>query len=167
MKKLLLIPLLFVSACGLFFSPPDVALTEVKLITVDTSGANLDIYFQVHNSNSYDIILKGYSYDLKVLNLPLAKGGGRDKTVFREDSTTDLRIPVRVSYSDMTEILKHRPDLERIPYTVSAGFEIETPFGTRCFPVERSDTFAVPEEYKPSFYLKKFLDLFREKNETK
>lgn len=152
--------LMFLSACSLFFSAPEVTLKDVKIVGLDGGGMMLDVYLSLKNPNSTDITLKGYSYDLKVLDLSLAKGGARETTVFHGHTTTDVVLPVRLPYTDVAELIRHHPDPDHIPYRLSAGLEVETPLGDRTLPVEKSGIFKIPEKYRPSFYLRKLKDLF-------
>ena len=99
-------------------------------------------------TNPFDITLQGYSYNLNIMALPLAKGGAREQIRFRANDATDIRIPIRISYSDVIEILKRKPDPDKIPYHVTAGLDIETPVGQMTVPIDRKGTYAIPEEYR-------------------
>jgi len=87
------------------------------------------------------------------MDLPLATGGIRDTFVFPAGEETDLRIPVQVGYTEMLEILRHRPDPDRVPYQLSTGLEVSAPFGKKYIPIEKGGTFSIPERFRPSFYL--------------
>lgn len=155
-----LLCLVLLSACSLMFSAPEVTLNDVKIVGIDGGGLMLDVYLSLKNPNSADITLKGYSYDLKALDLPVAKGGARETTIFHGHTTTEVVLPVRLAYSDVAELIRHHPNPDHIPYRLSAGLEVETPLGDRTIPVERSGVFKIPEKYRPSFYLRKLKDLF-------
>ena len=154
MKRLLLFLLLsLVTGCSHFVAAPEVAFRELKLTGAGTGGLSFDIDLGVKNPNSFDLRLDGYTYRLRVTDLPLATGGIRDTFVFPAGEETDLRIPVQVGYTDMLEILRHRPDPDRIPYQLSAGLEVSAPFGKMYIPIEKGGTLRVPDRFRPTFYL--------------
>lgn len=162
MKKAVILLLLLVvcSGCTLFLKEPVVTVRDLSVVSLDGAGAGMDLYLTVKNPNSYDINLRGYSYDLKVMALPLAKGGAREEVRFSGKTDTDLRIPIKVSYGDLLEILKRRPDPNHIPYALSASLDLETPVGLLSLPVNRTGTYALPEQYRPGNFLKKLGELF-------
>lgn len=121
----------------------------------------MELYLTVDNPNRFDVKLLGYNYDLTVMALPVAKGGGRDAITFPGKEVTDVRIPVRVAYSDMWEILKRRPDPDGVPYQLEAGLELDTPAGVMTVPVHKKGTYVVPQKFRPSFLLGRLSDLFK------
>jgi len=156
MKRLLtfffFIPLL--AGCSLLLSAPDVQVKDVGIVGLDSKGADVELFLEVTNPNSYALKLLGYSYDLRIMALPLTKGGGRETLEFPAGTTTDLRLPVRVTFSSFYELLKRRPDLDAVPYQLVAGLEVDFPLGTQTVPIDRKGTFKVPERYRPGIYLK-------------
>lgn len=153
---------MFLTGCSMFVANPEVVVNDVNVIGLDAGGVGIEFYLSVKNPNSYDLKLLGYSYDLKIMAMPLFKGGAREPVDFPGKSTTDLRLPVRISYRDMVEILKRRPDPNHIPYQLKAGFDLDTPVGALAVPFEKSGTYAIPERYRPSFYLKQITDFLGE-----
>jgi LEA14-like dessication related protein len=149
------------AGCGWFVKDPVVTVQDLRFVSLDGNGAVMDLYLSVKNPNSFDIRLLGYSYDLKVLMLPLAQGGAREELKFLQRSETDLRIPIKVSYNDLMEILKRRPDPERIPYGIAAGLDVETPMGTQTVTVNRTGTYAIPAQYRPGNFLKRLGDFMK------
>jgi LEA14-like dessication related protein len=121
---------------------------------------DIELYLAVTNPNPYGLKLAGYSYDLKVMAFPLAKGGGRDAFDFKGGgSVTELRFPVRVALRSLYEIIKRGPDIDRVPYQLDAGLELETPVGSKTVPINHNGVFSVPERYRPQFYLKQFKNI--------
>ncbi|GFO68299.1 WHy domain-containing lipoprotein [Geomonas limicola] len=163
MKKAvrLVVLVLLLSGCTLFVKEPQVAVRDLNVVSLDPAGLGMELYLTVNNPNSFDVRLLGYSYDLKVMALPLAKGGARDEVRFAANSETGLRIPVKIGYNELIEILKRIPDPDHIPYALSAGLELETPVGQRNIPVNRTGTYAVPPQYRPGNLLKGLGNLFR------
>lgn len=164
MKKspYLLLLLLFMSlaGCTAFVKEPVVTVKDLNVVSMDGAGAGMELYLGVKNPNSYDVKLQGYSYDLKVMALPLAKGGAREEISFPAKTETDVRIPIKVSFGDLLEILKRKPDPDNIPYQLAAGLDLETPVGQMTVPVNRKGTYAIPKEYRPSAILNKITNFF-------
>uniref|UniRef100_A0A831XN23 Water stress and hypersensitive response domain-containing protein n=1 Tax=Geobacter metallireducens TaxID=28232 RepID=A0A831XN23_GEOME len=166
MKKLfaLIVLVVWCAGCSLLVDKPEVTVRDLNLVGIGAGGVELEFLLTVTNPNSFPVVLNGYTYDLNVMALPLTKGGKRERIEFPAHKATDVRLPFTVAYGDLWEILKRRPDQERIPYRLSAGFEVETPFGTTTVPVSKESVFAVPERYRASGILKgvtELLDRFR------
>lgn len=145
--------------CSLLVSEPRVTVTQTNLIGVDTSGADIECALAISNPNSYDLTLKGYTYDLRIMTLPLASGGRQEPLPLPAGRQTDMRLPVRIKYADLLEILKRRPDPERIPYRIQAQLLLDTPLGDMPIPVNIDDTFKIPERYRPDHYLRQLLGI--------
>ena len=163
MKKTLslLLVLVALSGCTSFVAHPVVTVEDLNVVSLDPTGAGMELYLKVKNPNSFDVMLEGYSYDLKVMALPLAKGGAREELKFPAKGEADVRIPIRISYQDLIEILKRKPDPDRIPYQVAAGLELETPMGEMTVPVQRTGTYAIPKQYRPSALFGRISDFFK------
>ncbi len=154
MKKLLL-PLLFILAgCSLFIAAPEVKVKDVSFVGLDGNGVDIDLFLTVTNPNSYAVNLLGYTYDLQVLAVPLARGESHTSIAFAGDATTEVRLPVKITYRDLLELLKRRPDPDRIPYRLNAGLDLGTPLGALAIPVNHSGTVTIPQEYRPLYFLK-------------
>ncbi|HJV67198.1 MAG TPA: LEA type 2 family protein [Geomonas sp.] len=165
MKKLSysLLLLLFVSVamagCTSFVKQPIVTVKDLSVVSVDGGGAGMELYLGITNPNAFDVKLLGYNYDLKVMALPLAKGGLREEINFPSRAETDVRIPIKISFGSLLEILKRRPNFDAIPYQLSAGLDLDTPLGQMAVPVNRSGTYAIPKQYRPSSILNRLSDL--------
>jgi LEA14-like dessication related protein len=161
MKKLLLLFTLLLSACTAFVSKPEVALKNVRIAGLDAEGVDLDFYLSVRNPNSFDLKLNNYTYDVKIMSLPLAHGNSRTPYNFCANSTTDMLIPVKIPYGGLMDILKRHPDPEAIPYQLRADLNIGAALGNMNVPVNKSGTLAIPKEYHPSNALKKLGDFLK------
>jgi len=157
-----LLPALFLLAagCASLIQAPQVTLKRTNLIGMDTSGADLEFFLGISNPNSFDLSLLGYTYDLRVMTLPLAASGLQSTLPIPAERETDMRLPVRVKFGDLLEILKRRPDPAKVPYHISARLHLKSPLGEIVVPVEMDGSFALPETYRPSFYLDRFRDIF-------
>ncbi len=144
MKKLLLFVFAFLSGCSFFVTKPDVAIKSVTVTGLDSNGAEVAFLLAVTNPNSYDLKLTGYEYTLLVSDFPLAKGEVREVVEFAGKTTTDVRLPVRVEFRDLREILKRSPDPGHLPYRLTAAFALQAPFVNVTIPVEKNGSFALP-----------------------
>ena len=140
--------------CGLFFTSPVVEVRDVAIVGLDPGGIDVELYLTVTNPNSFPITLTGYNYDLRVSALPLTKGGARQSLTFKAEAATDVRLPVRVALANLLDLLKRRPDPDRLPYRLEAALQVDTPVGERVIAVDRDGTFAIPERYRPAQWLK-------------
>lgn len=163
MKKLLILVvcMIFCAGCSLFLDKPEVKVRDLNVVGLGVEGVDLEFLLTVTNPNSFPLVLNGYTYDLNVMALPLTKGGKRERIEFPADKATDVRLPFKVAYGDLWEILKRQPDQNKIPYRLNAGLEVETPFGTTTVPVSKESVFAVPERYRTSGILKGVTDLLK------
>lgn len=156
MKWLVLIGFLTVTGCSWLVTKPEIAVKDVQFAGVDRDGVEMDILLGVTNPNSYSLKLTGYRYNLLVSALPLAQGENHEVVEFKGNAVTDVRLPIRIAFRDLVEILKRRPDTGHIPYQLTAGFDLDTPVGAIRIPVDTSGTFAVPKKYRPDLFLKLF-----------
>jgi LEA14-like dessication related protein len=158
----LVVLMLLCSGCTLLVKTPVVTVRDFKVTSLDGAGAGMELNLTVQNANPYDLRLLGYSYDLKVMALQLAKGETREEVTFAAGSATELRIPVQVSYGDLLQIFKGKPDPEHIPYTLLAHLDLQTPLGRLALPVNRTGTYAVPKQYRPAALLNKLSDFLNQ-----
>jgi LEA14-like dessication related protein len=149
------------TACTSFIKEPQVAFKRMNVVTVDSSGIDMEFYLGIRNPNSFDFSLLGYTYDLKVMTLPLAAGGLQETLVFPAGEETDMRLPVRIKYGELIDILKRHPDPNKIPYSMDARLHMKTPLGEMLIPVTTSGTLSIPEKYRPDTYLERFRNILR------
>jgi len=142
--------LLVLCACSLFFETPKVDVTDVAIVGIDPGGVDVEILARITNPNSFDIVLTGYTYDLQVHAMPFVEGGSSRKTTFPSRETIETRLPVRVTFSTLYELMKRRPDPDRIPYRLNGTLIVDTPLGEQVVPFRKSDLFRIPERYRPS-----------------
>jgi LEA14-like dessication related protein len=161
MKKLLLLPLLLVTACSMIVEKPKVDLADVRFAGLDGNGVTIDFLLTVTNPNSFDIPLNGYTYTAGMMNLPLARGESRDSVIFPGKTSTDMLIPVRIAYTDVLQILRRHPGLNEIPYQLTTDLAVGTPVGNITIPVRKSGTVTIPEKYRPGTLFRKFGDFLK------
>lgn len=161
-RLLLIIIVMLDCGCAYLVSDPRIEIRQTNLIGIDTSGADLELYLSVTNPNRFDLSLLGYTYDIRVMTLPLASGGLQQSVLFRAGSETDMRLPLRIKYADLVALLKRRPDPDRIPFDINARLQVRTFAGDMTIPVEKSSVFSVPQQYRPAFYLERFTDTLKQ-----
>lgn len=153
LRCILVLQLMLTCGCAALVQEPRITLTRTVITGLDTSGASLECTLAISNPNPYDLSLLGYNYELAVMSLPLASGGAMETITVPAGKQADMRIPIRVKFGNLIEILKRQPDPERIPYKFRASLQLSTPLGDMSVPIERDDTFSVPENYRPDYYL--------------
>lgn len=149
------------AACASLVKEPQVAFKRLNIIAVDSNGVDLEFYLGIRNPNSFDLSLLGYTYDLRVMTLPLTTGDLQETHIFPAGEETDVRLPVRIKHGDLIDILKHRPDPDKVPYRLYAHLRLKTPLGEMLIPITSASTFSVPEHYRPDAYLGRFKNLLR------
>lgn len=156
------VSLLAVSGCASLVTAPRVTILSTNIVSVDTSGFDIELLVGVENRNAFDVSLIGYTYDLQVMSVPFSSGGLQKGALFPAGQTVDIRLPFRVHHSDIAGILKRRPDLDHIPYSIDARLNLETPVGQLIIPVKKSDTVSIPAAYRPGTYFKRLLQPLKE-----
>ncbi len=159
MQKLLLLSLLFLTACAMTVQNPTVKIKDVRFAGLDGNGVLLDFLLDVTNANSFDLPLQGYTYDVRLMALPLVRGESKDCLSFPGKTSTDVLIPVKLSYADVMEIIKRNPRMKEIPYQLNADLSLGTPLGAITVPVRKGGTVTIPKQYQPDGLLRKFGDL--------
>jgi LEA14-like dessication related protein len=145
-----------ITGCAAFVQKPQLSLKSTTIAGLDSAGADIEFYLGVTNPNSFDVTLLGYTYQLKVMSLPLAAGGLQESLLLAAGQETEMRLPIRVSFAELREILKLKPDPKRIPYTLNAQLQAKTFLGELAVPFKSDSTFSLPEQYRPAYYLDRF-----------
>ncbi len=145
------------AGCATIVREPSVTIQKTSITGVDSSGVEVEFLVGVNNPNSFDLSLLGYNYDLQLMAIPFSSGGNLEEVNFPSGSHTTLRLPLRIRFADVIELLKSRPEIDRIPYRMSARLNLRTPLGEVAVPVERNDVFQLPEMYRASNFIRRFL----------
>jgi LEA14-like dessication related protein len=149
------------SGCSLFIHDPRIAVKGTNLVGLDSSGIDMEFYLGITNPNAFDLSLLGYTYDLHVMTLPLSTGGMQETIIFPAGKETDMRLPVHLKFSDLLEIIKRQPDLNKLPYRMNARLHLKHPLGEMVIPVEKDDALNVPERYRPGAAIERLRDVLR------
>jgi len=149
------------SGCAAFIQEPFITVKGTSLVGLDSSGVDIEFHLGISNPNTFDLSLLGYTYDLRVMTLPLSTGGTQQTVIFPSGKETDMRLPVHLNFSDLLEIIKRQPDLDKLPYRMNARLQLKYPWGEMVIPVEKYDTLNVPEQYRPEAALNRLRDMLR------
>jgi hypothetical protein len=60
---------------------------------------------------------------------------------------------VHLSFAAVVELLKRRPDPDRVPYRLQAGLQVDTPLGERVIAIDKDGMFTIPHRYRPNEWL--------------
>lgn len=138
---------------------PTVTLDGVKVTGAGSEGLDLSVGLQVQNPNLFPLTVRGYRYALTVTELPFSSGRETREVTLAPQTTTPVQIPVRIPFSVLLQLLKNRPDPDRIPYGLDAVLELSTPLGAHRLPVKHSGQFSLPQQYRPDTYLQQLRNL--------
>ena len=72
-----------------------------------------------------------------------------------------MRLPVRLKFTDLLEIINRSPDPDKIPYQLSTLLRLKTPLGEMAVPVEKSALLSIPEQYRPAAFTNRLRDALR------
>ncbi len=154
MKQMLTIAaLLLVTGCSLLVKGPGVDLKAVRITGLDHKGLRMALVLDVRNDNDRELVLTGYRYDLQVGSLPVTRGEVKERTAFPAGSVTDVTVPVTLPYAALAGLLQHQDDAGRVPYRLTASFDVESFFGSVTVPCTKNGTFTIPEQFRKSSIL--------------
>jgi len=153
--------IVMLSGCASLVQAPRVALKETSMVGLDTSGIDLEFQLGITNPNSFDLSLLGYTFDLRVLTLPLSTGGMQETILFPAGKETGMRLPVRLKFTDLLEISRRAHGPDNIPYQLKVLLQLRTPLGEMAVPVEESAVLAIPEQYRPAAFINRLQEALR------
>jgi len=157
----ILLLLFLLPGCTSLIQEPRIKIIGTSLTGLDLSGIDLEFHLGINNPNNFDLSLLGYSYDLHVMALPFSSGGRQATVIFPSGQETEMRLPVHLRFSDLLEIIKLNPDLDKLPYRINTRLHLKYPLGELVIPVEKSDTLAIPEQYRPGAAINLLRDALR------
>jgi LEA14-like dessication related protein len=153
--------IVLLSGCASLVHTPRVTLKETSVVGLDISGIDIEFNLGITNPNSFDLSLLDYTFDLRVLALPLATGGMQETILFPAGKETGMRLPVHLKFNDLLEIINRSPDPDNIPYQLNTMLHLKTPLGEMAFPVEKNAVLIIPEQYRPAAFLNRLRDTLR------
>jgi LEA14-like dessication related protein len=160
------IPALFLlivlfSGCTSLVQAPHVVLKEAGVVGLDQSGVDVVLNLGITNPNAFDLSLLGYTFELRVQSQPLSTGGMQGTILFPAGKETGMRLPVRLKFADLLEIISRTPDPDNIPYQLNSMLNLDTPLGRMDVPVVKNAVLAIPEQYRRAAYINRLRDVLR------
>lgn len=152
-----LIIFIWLAGCAVLVKEPRVTIQKTSIIGIDGSGVEVEFLVGVDNPNSFDLSLLGYTYGLNIMDVPFSQGGAQDEVNFPAGLLTELRLPMKIKFVDLLEVIKRRPEADQIPYRMTALLKIKAPLGEMQVPVDKSDFFKVPEAYRADNFIRRFI----------
>ena len=160
MRRLLLLCTLLFAGCSLFVSKPGIVIKGLNFVKLDRDGVEMELMLAVTNPNSFNLRVTGYKYNVVVSDLSLLSEEKHESIEFKGNATTEISLPVKITFHDLLEIVKRIPDPEHVPYRFTAEFDLGTPFGGYTVPVTKNGSFALPRKYRPGQIFKQLNGLF-------
>jgi LEA14-like dessication related protein len=156
-----ILALTLLSGCAAIVHEPQVTVKGASLTGIGLSGVDAEFLMGVTNPNLFDLSLLGYTYEVRVQDMPFSTGGLQETTLFAAGRETELRVPVHFTFADLLRIVKSAGDPDRIPCQLNAHLHLKTPLGTMTIPVEKSAVVAIPAQYRPAAHFDRFRDALR------
>jgi hypothetical protein len=72
-----------------------------------------------------------------------------------------MRIPVRIKFSDLIEIVQPQPDLDNPPYHTDALLQLKTPLGETTIPITKNAVLSISEGYRHGIIINRLRDTLR------
>lgn len=138
-----------IAGCGVLppseLRAPELSLSGVSIESLDFERARFALVVDAFNPNAVDLRLRELRYELRLLDVPLAKGGSaREEELLPAGSTSALALTLDVPAARLLDVLRRIPaaDWRAVPYRVDGSARWgRTPF-TRTF--ERAGVIDVP-----------------------
>lgn len=146
---LFLLTTICLTGCSFIITAPEIQVQSITPVGISTTGLTISADLLVNNPNPFDLTLLDYSYTLQIATLPLSSGTTQQTTTFPAHQQTLIKIPVKILHTDLLQIVKLQPDLDAIPYHLSANLHVHTPLGGTSLPVNKHGDFSLPENYRP------------------
>lgn len=123
------------------FERPTLSFKEARLPSIDFTGAELDLVFQVTNPNSVGIDLTRASYALTVEGHQVTSGAPKNGLQIPGRGTAEVTFPAQVRWNEIAPALEAVFAMDQVHYKASG----ELGFGPVTLPVSHEGTFAAPK----------------------
>lgn len=118
---------------------PEIHYTSFRVVDLGMDGATIIFEFDVTNPNRQTISAKGYEYELDVADKNLLSGSSTDALIIEGKMTSQIQIPVRFSYRQLTSTMNSIVSKDSISYELKSVVEFDIPIlGKRKVPVVAS-----------------------------
>lgn len=116
------------------FLQPEVRLREARIVGLGLTGGEVDVVLSVYNPNGYRLDATRLSYNVLIDTMALASGVVDQRLTVSEKDSTQVRIPVRFTYSGIGEAGRRIINTGTVPYTVRGDVTVATPIGNFTVP---------------------------------
>jgi LEA14-like dessication related protein len=115
---------------------PEVDIVGFEVTEASLLGAQLLFEFEVDNPNALALVLDGIGYSLRLNGERLLDGRHAQRTEIAARGASRIRLPVRVSFSDLARVIKSFEGRTRPDYDLQADFQFDVPvLGSVVVPV--------------------------------
>lgn len=116
---------------------PIVKVEDVKLTGLSLTGLDLDFKIGIQNPNSVAIKLAGFDYELLIENNSFLKGNQNDEVNIEANGSSQVEIPVSLTFKQLYNSFKALTDADSIKYTLKSGLSFDLPvLGKTRIPVQ-------------------------------
>jgi len=106
---------------------PDVKVEDIQVDSLNLKRANIILHASIRNDNVFEIKIRDYSYEMQIQDHDLIKGTVKGLTTLKSKGTTDLSIPVTISFKEfgktLFELLKKG---KKVEYKLTLNLTIES-----------------------------------------
>ena len=147
MKKLAVLTLTAaVAACSALgrqaFQNPVVNLRDVRVMSVGTTGGNLEVALNVYNPNQYRLDATRMTYRVFVGDsVGLATGAVDSRTTVQAGDSTIVKIPVSFTYSGLGAAASQLLRTGAVNYKVTGDVTVGSVVGNFTVPYSTTGTF--------------------------
>jgi len=139
MKKLAILTVALTAACaGLAsqaFQNPVVNLRDVRVMSLGTTGGNLEVHLGVYNPNNYRLDASQLRYNVFVGDsVRMANGTVEPRTSIQAGDSTIVKIPVSFTYMGLGTAASSLLRTGAVSYKVTGDFTVNSVVGNFTVP---------------------------------
>ncbi len=125
--------ILFMSCLSWILEKPSFVLRRVILSPRSFTEMNLLIGLDVQNANRFDLTLRSFECTMYLKNEEIGKGRLESEILIPSSSTTQIQVPIDVTFKDLGGILKAIFTRGDLPYKIEGRADVRTAFGSLNF----------------------------------
>ena len=123
------------------FKEPVVALQDVRVSALGITGGTLDVVLGVYNPNGFNLDATKLTYRLFVDSIEVGDGELDGKFTVQSGDTSQVRLPVRFTYSGLGRAGRQLLETGSVNYRVAGDLGVRTPLGDFLRPYNRTGRF--------------------------
>jgi LEA14-like dessication related protein len=106
-----------------------VKFNRLALTDISFEDLSVDFVFDVHNPNPVDLPLQRFAYGLDLAQVEILSGDNPDGVLLREESTSEMVLPVSLSFDGIYELVTAERGDDDLPFRFQGGFGWDTDIG--------------------------------------